>query len=58
MASVLPNSNPVSIITSITAYYVKYNRRTISITLEIALKKLKEEVEKTNRDVFHLTMDY
>jgi hypothetical protein len=58
MAGILPNSDLVSIITSIIAYYVKYNRRTIGITLEIALKKLKEEVEKTNRDIFHLTMDY
>jgi len=37
---------------------MKYNRRTIGITLEIALKKLKEEVEKTNRDIFYLTIDY
>jgi hypothetical protein len=58
MAGVLPNSDPVSIMTSIAAYCVKCNRRTASIALEMALKKLKEEVEKTNRDVFYLTTDY
>jgi len=58
MAGVLPNSDPVSIMTSIAAYCVKCNRRTAGVALEMALKKLKEEVEKTDGDVFHLTTDY
>jgi hypothetical protein len=37
---------------------VKCHHRTTGVALEIALKKLKEKVEKIDRDVFHLTMDY
>jgi hypothetical protein len=36
---------------------VKCNRRTADVALEIALKKLKEEAEKVDGDVFHLTTD-
>lgn len=58
MAGVLANSDPVSIMTSIAAYCVKCNRRTAGVALEIALKKLKEEVEKIDEDVSNLTTDY
>jgi hypothetical protein len=58
MAGVLVNSDPVSIMKSIATYCVKRNRRTTGVALEIALKKLKEEVERIDGDVFHLTTDY
>jgi hypothetical protein len=58
MAGILLNSDPVSIITSITVYCEKCNRRTAGVVLEMALKKLKEEGKEIDRDIFHLTMDY
>jgi hypothetical protein len=47
IAGVLATSDPVSIMTSIAAYCVKCNRRTAGVALEIASKKLKEEVERS-----------
>ena len=58
MAGVLANIHLVSIMTSIAAYCVKCNRRTAGVALEIALKKLKEEMEKIDEDFFYLTTDY
>ena len=58
VAGVLANSDPVSMITSIATYCIKWNRRTTIVALEIALKKLKEELEKIDGDFFYLTTDY
>ncbi|KAH6665586.1 hypothetical protein B0J14DRAFT_660756 [Halenospora varia] len=46
MASILSNSDPVSIMSSIAAYCGNCNHRTAGVALEMALKKLKEEEAK------------
>jgi hypothetical protein len=55
MAGILLNSDPVSIMTSIAVYCEKCSRRTAGVALKMALKKLKEEGEEIDRDIFHLT---